>query len=91
MCDCIDRPFGDYDSMVSVVTPQGRPVNIDPCVLPEVRELWEHGIETIESCCGHNKTPGYIAVKQQYESNMETLGYRRDPNAPHVFLPRKSQ
>lgn len=70
-----------------------KPVYIDRCVLPDVEALWSAGIETIESCCGHGRTEGYIAVPVEHEQAMLALGYARDERtkAPGCFLwPRDS-
>lgn len=85
-CNCVNVEMGSYDAQVVVVTPQGKQAGIDICVLPEVFALWKRGIQTIESCCGHGREHGYIAVIPAHESDMEALGYERDPVAPHVFL-----
>lgn len=85
-CSCVNVDMGSYGAQVSVLTPQGKMVGIDICVLPEVFSLWKRGIETVESCCGHGKAHGYIAVIPVHEVAMVALGYERDPAAPHVFL-----
>jgi|WetSurMetagenome_2_1015567.scaffolds.fasta_scaffold285699_2 hypothetical protein len=71
---CCD--FGTYDHTVNI-NPfwEDKIVSIDKCIYNEVINLWEFGIETIESCCGHCRTNGYIAVKKEYISRMEKLNY----------------
>lgn len=90
MCFCRNIEVGSYDNQILVVNPfTDKTVGIDACILPEVVILWNLGIETIESCCGHNKQPGYIAVKEEYVSRMEIeLNYDFDDrtDAPGVFL-----
>ena len=56
-------------------------VCIDTCLVQEIAELWHLGIPTIESCCGHNKQSGYIAVSEEKHEQMIWLGYERDPLA----------
>lgn len=75
MCKCINIPMGSYKRQTSMKTPQGKWVCIDTCLVQEIAELWYKGIETIESCCGHNLVEGYIIVNKRYKSLMLSLGY----------------
>lgn len=85
-CSCVDIPMGSYANQDALTPPWGgRVVGIDRCVRAEVEGLWAAGIRTLESCCGHNKMPGYIAVILEDEPAMEARGYQRYPAAPHVF------
>ena len=88
-CQCIGVPMGSYLAQASVITPQHRLAGIDICILPTVVALWSRGIETIESCCGHGVTSGYIAVRPAHVAEMEALGFHHDPQADDpsfVFL-----
>lgn len=90
-CVCLNVNMGSYANQARATPPWGgRPVGIDRCVLDEIRALWNMGIRTVESCCGHNLTAGYIAVTPEHDSAMVELGYLRDraTTAPHVFLPQ---
>jgi len=64
--------------------------SVDYCLIKEVVNLWSKGIETIESCCGHNKTSGYIAVRSQFIIKMIDLGYKPDlsTESPGCFIPK---
>ncbi|GAH50580.1 unnamed protein product, partial [marine sediment metagenome] len=67
--------------------------NIDNCILEEIKFLWSKGIQTIESCCGHNKQQGYICVIPEAIKKMEKLGYKHyiNPNqldAKDFFIPK---
>jgi len=46
-------------------------VFIDPCIADIIQELWNAGVETLGSCCGHNGSFGFpsviIANKHQRE------------------------
>ena len=86
-CSCIDIPMGSYDSQVSVYTPQGKLIGLDICLLKEITLLWSKGVETIESCCGHNKTTGYIAVTAESIPIMQAMGYQPYPGRPEIFKP----
>ena len=41
----------------------------------EIRDLWELGIRTTASCCGHAKAPAVIAVRKEDVERMKELGY----------------
>lgn len=51
-------------------------VCIDICICQEIAELWNSGIPTYESCCGHNKKEGYIMVLEKDIDKMKKLGYK---------------
>lgn len=53
----------------------GYEVDIERCILPEVMNLWEHGITTYCSCCGHSKEEGYIVVGESDRQKIAELGY----------------
>lgn len=76
--DCARAEFGTYTGQVHAVTPGGKLVGIDSCIFSEVTGLWEEGITTIESCCGHNKAKSYIAVVEKDIARMLALGYQPD-------------
>ena len=50
-------------------------VEIDKCLFDEIRDLWELGIRTTASCCGHAKAPAVIAVRKEDVERMKELGY----------------
>ena len=88
-CQCVDVAMGSYLAQASVITPQHRLAGIDICILPTIVALWSRGIETVESCCGHGVTKGYIAVVPANVAKMEALGFRHDNSAcdpSFVFL-----
>jgi len=53
-----------------------RAAGIDNCILEEIKWLWENGIQTTESCCGHNVAPAYISVIDEHIERMKALGYK---------------
>lgn len=57
----------------------GEPLGcIEWCVSPELLELWQQGIQTVCSCCGHGKDEeSYIRVRDEYADAMRALGYER--------------
>ena len=92
MCLCKDVEFGSYDVTIPVwYDRRKRVVDIDVCIVLEVLELWNKGIVTIESCCGHNKQPGYIMVEECCIDEMLQLGYKLDTRteAKGCFMPLK--
>lgn len=91
MCICKDVKMGSYDVAIPVwYDNRKRVVGIDICLVLEVLELWKKGIVTIESCCGHNQTIGYIAVDSGCVSQMRDLGYKQIEGLPaNCFTPKK--
>lgn len=84
MCKCKDIEIGSYGRQTSMRDPfNSRKRNngwvcIDTCIIQEIAELWHLGIRTYESCCGHNKTKGYIMVLKEDYERMKSLGYVPD-------------
>ena len=91
MCNCKNVNFGTYgqpNQNRSVVrTPQGRRQEIDNCILPELKTLWKASIKTVESCCGHNKQNGYIAVEDEFIEQMQAMGYVEETRKD-LFYPK---
>lgn len=57
-------------------------VNLDHCVIPELRNLWAHGIMTLCCCCGHGiDEHAFIRVCAEDADRMIELGY--EPYEPH--------
>lgn len=83
MCKCKNIKLGSYDRQTSMKHnfPTSRKnkgwVCIDTCIIQEIAELWYNRIKTIESCCGHNKTEGYIAVEEKYINKMLRMKYKQ--------------
>lgn len=94
-CTCVNVPMGSYKNQVVVNTPVGNRVGIDRCLMPDIRQLWNMGIKTVASCCGHGIAPGVISVEPGFDGAMLELGYERMPVSPgqnyeHSFYwPRK--
>lgn len=60
-------------------------VLIEKCILAEVQSLWEKGIKTLCSCCGHGLPyQAFITVEKGYEKQMEELGYESPPDLLEV-------
>ena len=41
---------------------QNRTVCVDACIAKVILYLWQHGIETLGCCCGHNKEKPNVVV-----------------------------
>lgn len=52
---------------------------VDPCIVDAVQALWVQGIETLGSCCGHNKMRAWVAVHKKDYERMFELGYEQRP------------
>lgn len=84
MCDCKNIDFGTYENTVGVLLPfptprypvvGTKPISLDRCIALEIIDLWNKGIETLESCCGHNKAESYVSVADMHIDAMLALGY----------------
>ncbi|HEY3494809.1 MAG TPA: hypothetical protein VGK73_08995 [Polyangiaceae bacterium] len=99
-CRCVNVAPGSYDVAITVVPPaqmaarrravgKGVTVQIDSCILAEVTLLWSIGILTLESCCGHGRQQGYLAVYPESSERMLRMGYLVDETGPDgCFIPR---
>jgi hypothetical protein len=57
--------WGGDDIGVIADDPWGRPqVQLDRCVASAVLALWDAGIRSHSSCCGHGKTIGHIMLAE---------------------------
>lgn len=75
-CQCqADVKIGSHANQVELDTPTfmlaighvgcltfRETTSVDRCVAPLVQALWERGVITTGSCCGHNQRAGYIGV-----------------------------
>ena len=50
-------------------------LEIDKCLIEEIKQLWALGIHTQGCCCGHNKTIGFIQVERTDFQKMLDMGY----------------
>lgn len=56
-----------WNDTIVTTTSSGKRVDVDRCLEPLVNALNAAGIETIACCCGHQKRPGNIALKDGRE------------------------
>lgn len=77
-CDCHSYN-GDFGSVPEVrlkmlvsISPEGertyKNVMIDACIAPVIQHLWNNGVPTGGSCCGHGKKPPSIVLEQGAEN-----------------------
>jgi hypothetical protein len=94
MCNCVNVEMGSYDNQIVVPAPFWMVsrdgdhirdfIGIDKCLYDEIVALWQIGVTTVESCCGHN-VPGveaYIAVLPKNIDKMIELGYKKINDKP---------
>jgi hypothetical protein len=98
MCNCINIEMGSYDNQEELLypfkterypEPFTKLIGVDRCISKEVVSLWESGIETVESCCGHNVAHGYISVPDSFINRMIVLGYEQ-LNKEYEFKPKST-
>ena len=90
-CACRNVEFGTYENTVILPFPDhmaehvnrrmrhgllSKNVTIDTCVVEDVKLLWENGIETYGSCCGHNKAVPMINIDKNRMSTALRLGFK---------------
>lgn len=83
---------GTYNSNIIIhmpshwITAKKRFFNVDVCIANEIINLtFNHGIRTIECCCGHGLQDGYIAVDENSILTMWALGYVKGIDAHGHF------
>lgn len=85
-CKCKNVDFGSYKNTVGMILPydiddcltskkKGAAIYIDTCIASEIGYLWHQGVETLNSCCGHNKMEPTVIITKESISVMEKLGY----------------
>lgn len=97
MCDCQNVEVGSHANSIAVDAPPclaqysanrvraglSPQIAVDKCILPELKSLWDLGIKTYGSCCGHNVYPSEIWVAPEHIQQMIDLGYRQSHDASH--------
>lgn len=93
-CDCINVEAGSYSNTVILgYYPimreyagnriasglSGYGICVDKCIADQVIYLWEHGVKTYGSCCGHNKKQGFINVGEDFNKAV-AMGFE-----PYIF------
>jgi hypothetical protein len=60
-------------------------LEIDKCLVEEIKYLWLSGVHTQGCCCGHGKATGFIQVERTDFSKMLELGYEWYRGYPEEF------
>jgi hypothetical protein len=88
-CSCRGVETGSYLNQVVLHTPSGKVVGLDACIAAEIQELWERGVQTVGSCCGHgDPTLAIIMVEEGSVRLMQALGYTPHPHGSSCFAPK---
>ena len=81
-CHCNDVEFQSYDNQVVMKAPfdlnhrDDHLVSIDTCIATEIGYLWNNGIKTLNSCCGHQKVDASAIIDPGSYDAIEELGYK---------------
>lgn len=88
-CSC-GVACGELSDQVSLpyFMPSGQSVWCDSCLVPEVMDLWESGVVTVASCCGHRTTIPVISVSTPQIQLMKSMGYVAIPDDECSFFSR---
>ena len=55
-------------------------IEVDRCVLKDLRTVWAQGIRTECSCCGHGNGQAFICVAKEDAGKMRAMGYTEIPH-----------
>lgn len=84
VCKCENVKVQTYANAMWIHPPAHMPRKtgyvIDRCIVEEIIQLWQLGIFTTGSCCGHKTHPAYIGVIDEHIPKMKKLGYQVQPN-----------
>lgn len=82
MCQCISdsQPeLGGIDHAQAATQPgSDRPVALDHCIADSVERLWDAGIGTLGSCCGHNTARPSIVLSHHQDGEQARLVLEAD-------------
>lgn len=86
----LELPAGD-ERLRRIAAGLSIQICIDPCILEEIKVLWDSGIKTRGCCCGHNNPDLYPFVNVSDDSieKMLQMGYEQrhpDPERRDTFL-----
>ncbi len=103
MCDCDNIEIGSYDNTIILGyypcmreyrdsrMSKGFPPNgiaVDKCIANDVISLWQLGIRTFGSCCGHNKTQPYIDIHEEDFEQAVFYGWESIKDANFSVYPK---
>ena len=64
-CHSYNTGVGEIPSRV-MIGPDGQEVCIDECIADTLQYLWDKGIATLSSCCGHGRIKPNIVLPQRF-------------------------
>jgi hypothetical protein len=88
MCNChsYNMDTGDNPNIIlyppshiGFTYPDGEPIEtvcVDACIAQVIQHLWDNGVKTMNSCCGHGKKTPSIILEDK--STDEHAAYVRD-------------
>lgn len=76
LCHSYNGDFGSKPevklTMLTSILPDGKrtykDVMVDACIAPVVQHLWDNGVTTGGSCCGHGKQPPSLVLGEGDEN-----------------------
>jgi hypothetical protein len=94
MCKCISynqpEKYQIIKTKILFYKYLNKTVCIDACIADCIKQLWEAGIKTTGSCCGHNKNKPSVIVKTNTEKKVAfTLLKEIDDRQWDVFINNK--
>jgi hypothetical protein len=73
LCSSADRPEV-FDGGEYAIDDKGRECFvIDACLVPALQALWDAGVKTSGSCCGHGSGSGVIGLITDYNRHMKHI------------------
>ena len=46
-----------------------RSVAVDECIVNEIKNLWQHEVQTLGCCCGHGKEVANVIIAEKYNED----------------------
>lgn len=79
-CNCpVGTRFQTYENTEALPAPgwsSKETITVDKCIVNEIKYLWELGIKTAGSCCGHNLgAPMINPLNDEDGARMSNMGY----------------
>jgi hypothetical protein len=66
-CTCHSYNWDIGETPEVVVMHHGKSICLDACIADEIQYLWAKGIETLGSCCGHNRERPSVILSGEME------------------------
>ena len=82
-CNCYSAIDGKGQESMMVKPPKWSSkewISVDPCVWPFVKALWDAGVETQGSCCGHGDDKPSVVVVFEDINKAITVAFETFPD-----------